>query len=429
VTRIAAVTGGCDPRRLELGRLRTGTHAQLHGAIASVANAGHEVVVHGPDRGGEDPAAAPAGDGSLEVDPVPTGDVDVEDARDPRAVAAGIDRFAVGLAERWRSARPELVHAFDWFAGAAAARALRLVREELGHVPLVLTLPDLGHVHRRHLGETPASAPIRLAVERDLARTADLLIATSVDQHRELLQLGSARDRTVTVSPGVDGARFSPPRAQRPQPTTSVVTVSDLAAHRGTESVIAAVARLPETELTIVGGPPAARLTADPRVAELRALAARHDALDRIRFVGRVPNEEMPALLGAADVVVQVPWFTGGGRAAIEALACGRPVVATAVGSHLDSIEHGVNGVLVPARDPHSLYEALRKLVREPRVRLTLASAARPRTLDRFGWPRATEATLEAYERVLARNAAIDLTDPAAPDDPASGERVAEVAS
>jgi D-inositol-3-phosphate glycosyltransferase len=400
VTRIAAVTGVCDPRRLELGRLRTGTHAQLHGSIHGVAGAGHEVVVHGPDRGGEDPEREAAG--TVVADPVPTDDIDVADASDAHAVAAGIERFSSGLAQRWRSRPPELVHAFDWFAGAAAARALGAIAPQVGGVPLVVSMPDLGHVHRRHLGETPTSGPIRLAVERELARTADLLVATCVDQHRELLQLGTPRDRAVTIPHGVDGARFTPPRAQRPRAQTAVVTVSDLAPHRGTEAVIAATVRVPDAYLTVIGGPPPARLGTDGRVAELRALAARHDALDRVRFVGRVPNEDMPSHLGAADVVVQVPWFTGFGRVAIEALACGRPVIATAVGGQLDSVEHGVNGILVPARDTHALHEALRKVLLEPRVRAALGSAARPRTLDRFGWPRVTEAVLAAYERVLA---------------------------
>ncbi len=398
MTRIAVVTGACDPRRLELGRLRTGTHAQLHGTVAGLASAGHDVVVHGPDRGGEPPQRAPVG--AVLPDPVPTGDVDIDDARDPRAVAAGIDRFAAGLARRWRTSRPEVVHAQDWFAGAAALRALRAVRPHIGPIPLVVSLPTLGHVARRHLGVTPASGPIRLAIERDLARDADLVVASCVDQHRELLQLGADRDRVVTIPHGVDGSRFTSPRAQRPRPQHELLTVSDLAEHRATEAVIAATSRIPDAHLTVVGGPPAARLGSDPRVAELRALAARYDALDRVRFTGRVPNEEMPALLGAADVVVQVPWFTGFGRVAIEALACGRPVVATAVGGQLDSVEHGVNGILVPARDPHALLEALRKVVLDPRCRATLAAAARPRTLDRFGWPRVAEALVAAYERV-----------------------------
>jgi D-inositol-3-phosphate glycosyltransferase len=406
VTRIAIVTGRCDPRSLEPGRLRTGTHAQLHGTVTGIANAGHQVVVHGPDRG----AAPRSEDTAVLADPVPTGDVDVDDARELRAVVAGIDRFAAGLARRWRQSRPEVVHVVDWFAGAAASRALRAVAPHIGRVPLVASFADLGHVHRRHLGETPRSTPVRLAVERDVIRAADLVIACSVDQHRELLQLGADRSRTVTIPPGVDGARFSLPRAQRPRPETSLVTVSDLAAHRGTESVIAAVARLPQTDLTIVGGPPAALLGSDPRVAELRALAARHDALERVRFVGRLPHDELPAQLGAADLVVQVPWFTGGGRTTIEALACGRPVVATAVGAQLDSVEHGVNGVLVPARDPHAVYEALRKLVTEPRLRFALASNARPRTLDRFGWPRATEALLDAYGQVRTAEV-VDVRD------------------
>lgn len=398
------VTGVCDPRRLELGQLRSGTHAQLHGTVRGPAAAGHEVVVHGPDRGGESGVEGP---GELLADPVPTGDVDIDDATDAHTVAAGIERFAEGLARRWRSSRPELVHAQDWFAAAAAERALRTVQPRIGRIPLVVSLPSLGHVHRRHLGPTPASGAIRLAVEREITGTADLLVASCVDQHRELLQLGAPRDRTVTIPHGVDGARFTPPRAQRPRDIHHVVTVSDLAPHRGTEAVIAATLRIPNTTLTIIGGPPAALLGTDARVAELRAFAARHDGLDRVHLTGRVPNEEMPALLGAADVVVQVPWFTGFGRAAIEALACGRPVIASAVGGQLDSVEHGTNGVLVPARDTHALHDALRKVLLDPRVRASLASAARPRTLDRFGWPRVTEAQLQAYERVATAEPAL----------------------
>jgi D-inositol-3-phosphate glycosyltransferase len=395
--RIAVVSGACDPRCLGPAALPTGTAARLYGTAHGAAAAGHEVVVHGPDRGHDGPTVPV----DVLLDPVPTGDVDIDDASDARAAAAGIDRFAVGLARRWRSSRPELVHAQDWFAGAAAARALRAVRDRIGPVPLVVTFPTLGHVHRRHLGAHPFNAPIRLAVERELARTADLLLATCVDQHRELLALGADRDRTLTVPEGVDGSRFTTPRARRPDPTTAIVTVSDLAAHRDTEGVIAAVARVPDASLTIVGGPTAARVATDGRVAELRALAARHDALDRVRFLGRVPHAQMPAVLGDADLVVQVPWFAGFGRAAAEALACGRPVIATAVGGMLESVEHGVNGVLVPPRDPRALHEAIRKVVTDPRCRAVLGGAARPRTLDRFGWPRVTEAALAAYERAV----------------------------
>jgi D-inositol-3-phosphate glycosyltransferase len=193
------------------------------------------------------------------------------------------------------------------------------------------------------------------------------------------------------------------------------VTVSDLQPHRDTAAVITAVARVHDAVLTVVGGPTAARVAADARVAELRDLADRHDALDRIRFTGRVPHTRMPALLGEADVVVQVPWFAGFGRAAVEALACGRPVVATAVGGMLESVEHGVNGVLVPPRDPRALHEAVRKVVTDPRCRAVLAGSARPKTLDRFGWPRVTDATLAAYERLVTERASDVLLPVAVP--------------
>lgn len=398
--RIALVTGTCDPRCLDPTDLPTSSAATLRGLAHGLVGDGHEVVVHGPDRGQDGTV-----DDRLLLDPVPTGDVDVDDATDARAAAAGIDRFATALARRWRSSRPELVHAHDWLAGAAASRALRAVRGRIGDVPLAVSLPALGHVHRRHLGVDPFSAPVRLAVERELARTADLLLATCVDQHRELLALGADRDQTVTVPPGVDGAHFTTPRARRPGPTVQIVTVSDLAPHRDTESVVVAVARVPEAELTVVGGPPPSRLGTDPRVAELRALAVRHDALDRVRFVGRVPHSQMPARIGEGDVVVQVPWFTGFGRAAVEALSCGRPVIASAVGGMLTAVDHGTNGVLVPPRDPHALHEAVRRVVGDLRLRAGLASAARPRTLERFGWPRVTDATVAAYRDTLRRAA------------------------
>ncbi len=138
-----------------------------------------------------------------------------------------------------------------------------------------------------------------------------------------------------------------------------------------------------------------------------------------MRFIGRVPHADMPALFGAADVVVQVPWFTGFGRAAVEALACGRPVIASAVGGQLETVEHGINGIIVPARDPHALHDALRKLVTDGRARAVLGNAARPRTLDRFGWPRVTEATLEAYDRAL-RTSGLAHLDAEAPVEVAS---------
>ena len=96
---------------------------------------------------------------------------------------------------------------------------------------------------------------------------------------------------------------------------------------------------------------------------------------------GRVDREAMPALLRSADVVVCVPWYEPFGIVPLEAMACGVPVVATAVGGQIDSVVHGVTGVHVPPRDPAALAVALRRLLADGARRAQLGRDGRIRAL------------------------------------------------
>src|SRR5205823_649012 len=118
------------------------------------------------------------------------------------------------------------------------------------------------------------------------------------------------------------------------------------------EDLVRAVARLDGVRLAIAGGAPDAPVDADPYARRLRELAAQTGLGDRLELLGAVGREAMPATYRDADVVACPAWYEPFGLVPLEAMAAGVPVVATAVGGHVDSVVHGVCGLHVPPRDP-----------------------------------------------------------------------------
>jgi glycosyltransferase involved in cell wall biosynthesis len=141
-------------------------------------------------------------------------------------------------------------------------------------------------------------------------------------------------------------------------------------------------------------------------MARLRALAVARGVDDRVRFLGPVPRAELPALLRSADAVVCVPWYEPFGMVPLEAMACGRAVVASAVGGLTDTVVDGVTGVHVPPRRPKALAAALRKLLQSPPLAEAYGIAGRDRVLMRYGWDRIAAATADVYRQVAASRAA-----------------------
>src|SRR5690606_22947511 len=176
--------------------------------------------------------------------------------------------------------------------------------------------------------------------------------------------------RVVVVPSGVDESVFTPdgPAMARDPHRPRILTVGRLVPRKGFQDVIAALRLVPKAECVVVGGPPEADLDADPQARRLRALAERYQVADRVRLVGAVPHEQMPLWYRSSDVLVAAPWYEPFGLTPLEAMACGVPVVATAVGGLTDTVVDGLTGDLVPPRDPHALGTALRRLL-DDRVR------------------------------------------------------------
>ena len=142
-----------------------------------------------------------------------------------------------------------------------------------------------------------------------------------------------------------------------------MLSISRLVPRKGVDDVIAALQWLPEAELIVAGGPDAAHVSSDSEAVRLTQLATHHGVADRVRLMGQVPHTELPMLIRSADLVVCLPWYEPFGIVPLEAMACGVPVVGTAVGGLLDTIIDGETGVLVPARHPRYAAYVMRELL------------------------------------------------------------------
>ncbi|MBV9207973.1 MAG: glycosyltransferase, partial [Actinobacteria bacterium] len=307
-----------------------------------------------------------------------------------------MDEFAADLYRQWSAIRPHVVHSHFWMSGYAAVRAARPL-----DLPVLHTFHALGVVKRREQGVKDTSPPQRIAIETRLLHETDRVIATCPDEVLELVQLGADRERIAVIPCGVDVSHYRPDGPTIPAPPRAapgrLLYVGRLVQRKGIGNAITAMAEVPGAELVIAGGPDPAELHLDPEVRRLRRLAARHGVSDRVRFLGRVDSSVLPALYRSADVMVCVPWYEPFGLAAVEAMACGVPVVASAVGGLSDTVVDGVTGIHIPPRRPDLAAAAVRRLLADPPLRQRMGAAGRARATAKYAMDRVISSTLHAY--------------------------------
>jgi D-inositol-3-phosphate glycosyltransferase len=369
---------------------------QVHVAALATALAGrgHEVTVHTRRDDVALPDSVPYARGvTVEhvragpARPVPTDEL-----------LPYVPEFAAELRRRWAARPPDVVHAHFWTSGLAALGGVGDL-----DVPVVQTFHALGSVRRRHQGEADTSPPERLRLETQIGWDVAGTIATCDDEARELGAYGIPPESVHVVPCGVDIGRFRPggpsaARGDRPR----LVTIGRLVPRKGVDTVVEALCHVPDAELVVVGGPGRTDLDRDPDALRLRRLAAARGVDKRVLFTGRVRHEDLPALIRSADVVVAVPWYAPFGIATIEAMACGVPVVVSAVGGHLDTVVDGVTGLHVPPRvPPGTLAGRLRRLLADPRLGPSLGAAGAARVRERYPWSRIAAETEAVYTQVI----------------------------
>lgn len=370
---------------------------------------GHEVTVYTRRDAPEPPdeVVTPSGYRVVHVPAGPARYVPKDDL--PRYMG----EFARFLCVRWEADPPTVAHAHFWMSGLATVSAGRVAG-----VPMVQTFHALGVVTRRHQGEDDTSPAQRISIERLLGQQADRIAATCTDEVFELIRMGVPRARISVVPCGVDVERFKPEggRPARGDFAHRLVTVGRLVPRKGFATVIAALRALPDTELVIAGGPDKCELGDDEHGRFLRAFAESMGVSEQVRLAGRVSRRQMPALLRSADAVVCAPWYEPFGIVALEAMACGVPVVASAVGGLTDTVVDGVTGALVPPRKPRALAETLHQLLARRAMREQMGAVGRDRACARYSWDRVATEITRVYDRAIG--SAVDSTKP---DDRAVG--------
>jgi D-inositol-3-phosphate glycosyltransferase len=392
--RIAMVSEHADPAAA-LGETDAGGQNVHVGSLsAALAERGHSVTVYTRLADPEAPRSAQVSPGVI-VRRLPAGPA----APLPKdELLPYMPEFGARLARRWQRDAPDVIHAHFWMSGLAAlAGAARLP------VPVLQTFHALGVVKARHQGAADPSPPNRVELERHIARSCDQVIATCRDEAGELIRDGVPAAQISVVPCGVDTSVFTPdgpaaPRNGRPR----LLALGRLVERKGVATVLAALARLPDTELVVAGGPARRDLDSSEDYSLLRDAARLHGVLDRVTFAGGVARAEVPALIRSADVVVCAPWYEPFGIVALEAMACGVPVVASAVGGLADSIVDRQTGWLVPPRDPAALASALGQLLADPAMRAAFGAAGVARARRRYSWRGVAARTEAVYLRQVA---------------------------
>jgi len=412
--RISLVSEHANPLAALGGADAGGQNVHVAALAAGLAARGHEVTVHTRRDSVDAPACVETDDGYV-VEHVPAGPpTDIpKDELLPHMAELGIR-----LREQWRRRPPDLVHAHFWMSGLASLHATRGTS-----IPVLETFHALGSVKRRQQGPLDTSPPSRIDHERRICAEVDHVIATCCDEVEELRLLGLPSSRATVIPCGVDTRQFHPGdpddpdapdhagshrwdagRGRRPY---RLLVLGRLVTRKGVGNAIEALAELKDrgwadAELLIAGGSPGEALAADPEVHRLRSLADRLGVRDRVRFLGSVARPDVPDLIRSVDVVVTVPWYEPFGIVPLEAMACGRPVVGSAVGGLLDTIVPGTTGELVPPREPELLAATLRDLLDDPGRRRRYAEAGRERAVALYDWENVVARTEAAYADVVA---------------------------
>ncbi len=224
-------------------------------------------------------------------------------------------------------------------------------------------------------------------------RNVDAVHCVSADLGREIESLGVPRDRIEVIHSGVDQTVFRPGDQRLRADRLRLVTVGRLHWKKGQEYALLALRRLIDegvpARLTVVGdGPDLQRLLYTSRDLGLE---------NRVEFPGELDREELLGVLHGSDVFVLPSLSEGISNAALEAMACGLPVVSTTVGGMPEAIRDGIDGMLVPPRDPSALARSLGTLWNDAGLRTMLGKAARERVVTAFD----REAQVTSFAQLL----------------------------
>lgn len=290
----------------------------------------------------------------------------------------------------------QVVHSHYWLSGWIGRKAA-----ESWGVPHIVTFHTLMQLKMRaNVGEE--DAPVRSDVETELLGSAGLIIASSPHEKSAMVGLYDAPEERIRVVPcGVDLSLFKPLDVNEARQTLGlngekvIVYVGRIEPIKGLELLLRSAAII-ETEerlkVMIIGGD----LNHEGEVKRLQGMAQQLGIEDVLEFVGIVDQRQLPLYYNAADVCVVPSHYESFGLVALEALACGTPVVASRVGGLPTVVHHGRTGYLVSWRCPEPFADSLEVILSSKGLQKSMGVAARERA-EVMGWEKVAEDTLRLY--------------------------------
>ena len=310
----------------------------------------------------------------------------------------------------------DIIHSHYWISGKVAMP----VAKEL-HIPLVHTMHTMARVKNLALAEGESPEPmIRVQGETQVVAAADALIANTDAEAASLVSLYDAcPDDVSVVSPGVNLEMFTAKGNKGdsravigiPGDAHVVTFVGRIQPHKGPEVLIRAIAEMvthspmlrAKLVTLIVGGASGANGAEVDRMKELVQWLGINDV---VRFAPPVDRAGLADYYRASDLVCVPSYSESFGLVALEAQACGTPVVASAVGGLRTAVADGISGVLVDGHNPRAWSSVIARLLQEPQRRVLLSMGAFEHA-SHFGWDATSRGTLDIYDRVLTAHQAV----------------------
>lgn len=307
----------------------------------------------------------------------------------------------------------DLIHCHYWMSGIAAKQL-----QEKWHVPIISMFHTLG-VMKNRIAQTPAEieGDYRINGEKQVIEASDRIVAATAAEVSQLIELYAADPaKIVTIPPGVDISHFYPIPADEAKAVIGIPTndrmllfVGRIERLKGLETLIRAIAHMREVGvlgkcphyLAVIGGTPDANpQDVSDEMSRLQTLSISLGLGDLIVFLGKQSQNQLPYYYSAAEVLIMPSYYESFGMVALEAMACGTPVVASHVGGLAFLVKDGLNGFTVPEGDPIALGERLTQLIRSSELRDRLGRQAQEYAQS-YAWEIIAERMKNLYCEVL----------------------------
>lgn len=303
----------------------------------------------------------------------------------------------------------QLIHA-NFFMSALVAMEIK----QRMNIPFAVTFHALGQVRKIYQGNSDRFPAERISIEKKIVRHADRIIAECPQDKEDLMRYYHAPQERIVVAPcGFSDLEFYPVQQQKAREALGLdpkekilLQLGRMVPRKGVDNVIRALARLIEQgkryRLMIVGGEsdnpdPAAT----PEIGRLQQLAAAEGVEDFVTFTGRRSREVLKYYYSAADVFITTPWYEPFGITPLEAMACGTPVIGSAVGGIKYTVVDGKTGFLVPPNEPLVLAEKILQLTGSNTLLDKMKRNAITHVNRFFTWARVSEIMVNTYKAII----------------------------